>query len=71
MNPYKEAWLEAINTLQNPIIDSDINDPNEQLSQLMTLSYHMHPAFLPSRAVEAAMTPAGRTLVKVTTGWLF
>ena len=65
------AWLEAINILQNPIIDSDVNDPNEELAQLITLSYHMHPAFAPSRAVEAAMTPAGRTLVKVTTVLLF
>jgi hypothetical protein len=36
----------------------------------MSVSYHMHPAFVPARAIEAAMTPAGRTLVKVTTGWL-
>ena len=65
------AWLEAINILQNPIIDSDINDRNEELAQLMSLAYHMHPAFVPTRAVEAAMTPAGKTLVKVTTGLLF
>jgi len=71
MNPYKMAWLEAINILQNPIIDSDINDRNEELQQLMILTYHMHPAFVPNRAIEAAMTPAGRVLIKTTTGWLF
>ena len=69
MNPYKEAWLEAITMLQTPIVDSDVND-NEEMSQLISLTYHMHPAFRPARMVEAAMTPAGRTLIKFTTGLL-
>jgi len=71
MNPYKMAWLEAINILQNPIIDSDINDRNEELQQLMILTYHMHPAFVPNRVIDAALTPPGRTLLKVTNGMLF